>query len=62
MKSYTEIAKGAGLSISHVSRVLRGKSRPSVDVLIRLAWEMDMTAEEFMKKYKLSKKKGGNNK
>ena len=59
MKSYTEIAKNTGLSISHVSRVLRGKSKPSVDVLIKLAWELDMTAEEFMKKYKLSKKKGG---
>ncbi len=58
MKSYTEIAKNAGLSISHVSRVLRGKSRPSIDVLIKLAWELDMTAEEFMKKYKLSKQKG----
>lgn len=62
MKTYTKIANNTGLSISHVSRVLRGKSKPSVDVLIKLAWELEMTAEEFMKRYKLTKSKGGNHK
>ena len=59
MKNYTQIAQNTGLSISHVSRVMRGKSKPSVDVLIKLAWELEMTAEEFMKKYKLTRKNNG---
>ena len=59
MKSYTQIAKNTGLSISHVSRVMRGKSKPSVDVLIKLAWELEITAEEFMKRYKLTRKNNG---
>jgi len=54
--SYTEISNRTGISISHISRVMRGKRIPSIRVLALLGWEMGLTLEQMLRKLKISKK------
>ncbi len=49
-KPYTIIAKHTGISISHVSRVLRRKRKPSLRVLLLLATEMEIPIDKLIKK------------
>lgn len=50
MKSYSEISRKTGISISHISRVLRKKRKPSWRVLKLLSKEMGIPVEKFIKK------------
>jgi transcriptional regulator with XRE-family HTH domain len=50
MKSYSEISRTTGYSISHISRIFRGERRPSLKVLLILAKEIDMPVEDLIRK------------
>ena len=45
----TEIANKTGISVSHISRVMRGEREPSLTVLCAIAFVLDMSAGEFVK-------------
>lgn len=51
--SYTKISLHTGISISHISRVLRRKRKPSLHVLLLLAKEMDIPVDKLIRKLKL---------
>lgn len=53
--SYTNIAKTTGLSISHVSRVMRGETEPSLRTLRLIAQARGITADELIKEIKGSR-------
>ena len=48
--TYTELAKHTGLSISHVSRIMRGDRKPSLYALIRLSKAMKVPVERLIRK------------
>jgi transcriptional regulator with XRE-family HTH domain len=48
--SYTDIANKTGLSISHVSRVLRRKKNPSLHTLLALSKAMDIPTDKLIRK------------
>ena len=51
--SYTKIAVETGLSISHVSRVMRRQRTPSLRVLILLSKAMKMPVDRLIRKLKM---------
>ncbi len=51
--SYTIMSKHTGISVSHISRVLRRKRKPSLRVLLLLAKELGMETDMLIKKLKL---------
>lgn len=56
-KTYGAIARETGLSVSFVSRVLRGKRDPSVSSLLRLAKALNMTIAQLVKALRKEKRK-----
>lgn len=50
VKSYSEISKATHISISHVSRVLRKKRKPSLRVLLLLSKEMGIATDVLIKR------------
>ena len=54
-KSYTEIAKATGLSVSHVSRVMRGIRSPSVRTLSLIALKAGVPMSELIRRLKIGK-------
>ena len=49
--TYSEISRRTGLSVSHVSRVMRGIRRPSLNAATWIAWEMGMSVDKFLRLY-----------
>ena len=49
-ESYTLMHKHTGISISHISRVLRKKRKPSLRVLLLLAKEMRIETDVLIKR------------
>lgn len=47
--TYAEIARKVGMSVSHVSRVMRGEKEPSLTCLCKIAFVVGMSAGEFVK-------------
>ncbi len=53
MKSYSELSRRTGYSVSHFSRIFRGERKPSLKVLLVLAKELEMPVEKLIKKLRL---------
>ena len=51
--NYSEIARQAGISVSHVSRVLKMERKPSLRILLLLAKTMGLSPESLIKKIRL---------
>ena len=45
--SYTELARGTGVNLAHISLVLRGKRTPSLPVARRLAGVLGVSLDEL---------------
>lgn len=50
----TELARRAGISIPHLSRVERGHAEPSFMVVAKLAGGLNMTVAELMRRMELA--------
>ena len=46
--SMNELATRTGLAISFIGYLERGKRRPSVETLAKIAWELDFSAAEIL--------------
>lgn len=46
--SYREIHDRSGVSISHISRVMNGKRKPTIEVAMKLADAMGMPVCDFI--------------
>ncbi len=44
----SDLARSQGLSIPHVSRVLRGTREPSVNIMLKLSSALGMTLDDFV--------------
>lgn len=49
-QSFTELANATGLSVSHISRVMRQKRKPSLHALLLLSKAMKMPVERLIKR------------
>lgn len=48
MAVYSELATMAGVSLSHISLMMRGKRQPSVEVARKLARGLGVTVDELL--------------
>lgn len=48
--NYSEIARRTGLSVSHVSRVMRKERKPSLGTMFKMAQVMGLSANQMMRK------------
>lgn len=46
--TYSQISKKAGLSVSHVSRVMRGIRRPSLNAALKIAFALGINISTLL--------------
>jgi transcriptional regulator with XRE-family HTH domain len=48
-RGYSKLSRLSGVSLSHISRIMRGKVGVSLDTLIKLAGARHVSVERFLK-------------
>lgn len=56
-KNYSKLARETGLSVSHVSRVMRGLRTPSVRTLLLLSKALGLPIDKMLTMLELNKEK-----
>lgn len=51
----TEIAKTVGIDVAHISRIFSRKSRPSLELAVKIAKHLGITVEELCQELGIGK-------